>query len=559
MISRGIVLAGLLCAAVPGSARTQWFVEAAEEAGIDFRHENGATPEKYMPETMSGGGLFFDYDGDGWLDVFLVNGGSFVDASVAAAAAHRLYRNDGDGTFTDRSAGSGIAVSGYGMGACAADYDNDGDVDLYVTSMGPNRLYRNEGEGRFADVTGAAGAGYDLWSSSCAFGDVDNDGDVDLYVVNYVDFAADNNKPCVHTGDVPVYCHPNVYNGRSDVLFRNDGDGAFTDVSRASGVHHAGGKGLGVVFADYDRDGWTDIYVANDSVPNFLFHNRGDGAFEEVALFAGVAVDRAGEPLAGMGTDMGDVDGDGLPDAFVTNLATQTHNLYTNLGAGLFMDSTYESGAGRATLPFVGFGAVFADFDNDGDLDIAVANGEVIDNVALFQDNRTYPQRNLLLANDGNGNFTDVGPASGPGFALEKVGRALAAGDIDNDGDQDLLVVNVGQTADLLRNDGENAGRSILVRTVGTGSNRDGVGAELTLSVGDRRLVRHVKAGSSYLAQSDLRVHFGLGAAERAERLEIRWPGGNVDVIEDIAPGRILTVREGEGVIGDMPYSVSAP
>ena len=556
MISRGIVLAGLLCAAVPGSARTQWFVEAAEEAGIDFRHENGATPEKYMPETMSGGGLFFDYDGDGWLDVFLVNGGSFVDAGAAAAAAHRLYRNDGDGTFTDHSAGSGIGVSGYGMGACAADYDNDGDVDLYVTSMGPNRLYRNEGDGRFADVTEAAGAGYDLWSSSCAFGDVDNDGDGDLYVVNYVDFAVDNNKPCVHTGDVPVYCHPNVYNGRSDVLFRNDGDGAFTDVSRASGVHHAGGKGLGVVFADYDRDGWTDIYVANDSVPNFLFHNRGDGAFEEVALFAGVAVDRAGEPLAGMGTDMGDVDGDGLPDAFVTNLATQTHNLYTNLGAGLFMDSTYESGAGRATLPFVGFGTVFADFDNDGDLDIAVANGEVIDNVALFQDNRTYPQRNLLLDNDGTGRFTDVGPESGPGFALEKVGRALAAGDIDNDGDQDLLVVNVGQTTDLLRNDGENAGGSILVRTVGTGSNRDGVGAELTLRVGDRRLVRHVKAGSSYLAQSDLRVHFGLGAAERAERLEIRWPGGNVDVIEDIAAGRIVTVLEGDGVVGETPYPV---
>ena len=554
-----MVLASVLLLAVPVPGRTQWFVEAASEAGIDFRHENGATPEKYMPETMSGGGIFFDYDDDGWLDIFLVNGGSFVDESIAAGATHRLYRNNGDGTFIDLSAESRIGVSGYGIGACAADYDNDGRVDLYVTSMGPNRLYRNNGDGRFSDVTDPAGAGYDLWSASCAFGDVDNDGHVDLYVTNYVDFAVDNNKPCLHTGDVPVYCHPNVYNGRSDVLYRNNGDGTFSDVSRESGIHNTGGKGLGVVFADYDRDGWTDIYVANDSVPNFLFHNNGDGTFEEVALFAGVAVDRAGKPLAGMGTDMGDIDGDGLPDTFVTNLATQTHNLYTNLGAGLFMDSTYESGAGNATLPFVGFGAVFADVDNDGDLDIAVANGEVIDNVALFQDNRTYPQRNLMLANDGTGHFTDVGPESGPGFALEKVGRALAYGDIDNDGDLDLLIVNVGQTADLLRNDGNNAHRSILVRTVGSESNRDGIGAELTLSVGDRRLVRHVKAGSSYLAQNDMRVHFGLGDAMAAERLEIHWPSGQVDTIVNIEANQIVSVREGEGIVDQVPFSAKSP
>ena len=539
--------------------QAQVFVNVASEAGIDFRHENGATPEKFMPETMAGGGIFFDYDDDGWLDIFLVNGGSFVDESIAAGATHRLYGNNGDGTFTDVSAGSGIGVSGYGMGACSADYDNDGRVDLYVTSMGPNRLYRNESEGRFSDVTESAGAGYDLWSASCAFGDVDNDGHVDVYVANYVDFAADNNKPCLHTGDVPVYCHPNVYNGMPDVLYRNNGDGTFSDVSRESGVDRTDGKGLGVVFADYDRDRWTDIYVANDSVPNFMFHNNGDGTFEEVALFAGVAVGRTGEPLAGMGTDMGDVNGDGLPDAFVTNLATQTHNLYTNLGAGLFMDSTFESGAGRATLPFVGFGTVFFDFDNDGDLDIAVANGEVIDNVALFQDDRTYPQRNLLLENDGNGNLTDVGPGSGPGFGLEKVGRALAYGDIDNDGDLDLLIVNVGQTADLLRNDGDNAHRSILVRTVGSESNRDGIGAELTLSVGDRRLVRHVKAGSSYLAQNDMRVHFGLGDAMAAERLEIHWPSGQVDTIVNIEANQIVSVREGEGIVDQVPFSAKSP
>ena len=339
-----------------------------------------------------------------------------------------------------------------------------------------------------------------------------------------------------------------------DVLYRNNGDGTFTDISHESGIYTTDGKGLGVVFADYDRDGWSDIYVANDSVPNFMFHNIGDGTFEEVGLFLGVAVGRDGEPLAGMGTDMGDVDGDGLPDAFVTNLASQTHNLYKNLGDGIFMDATFESGTGRATLPFVGFGTVLFDHDNDGDLDIAIANGDVIDNLVLFRDDTTYPQRNLLLDNDGAGVFTDVGLESGPGFALEKVGRALASGDIDNDGDLDLLIVNVGQTVDLLRNGGGNAGNAILVRTLGTDSNRDGIGAELTLTIDGRQLVRHVKAGSSYLGQSDLRVHFGLGSATLAQRLEIRWPSGQIDEIDNLAANRIFVVREGEGVARETAF-----
>jgi hypothetical protein len=524
------------------------FVNVAPRAGIDFRHENGASPEKYMPETMSGGGLFFDYDGDGWLDIFLVNGGSFVNRTVAEKAAHRLYRNNGDGTFTDQSAKSGIRVSGFGMGACSADYDRDGRVDLYVTSMGPNRLYHNEGNGRFVDVTAHSGTGFEQWSASCAFGDIDNDGDVDLYVVNYVDFAFNNNKQCIQAG-LRTYCHPNVYNGVSGILYRNNGDRTFSDITRPSGVYNTGGKGLGVVFADYDRDGWIDIFVANDSVPNFMYHNRGDGTFEEVALFLGVAVASDGQPRAGMGVDMGDLDGDGFPEVFVTNLATQTHTLFKNLGGSLFTDVTFPSGVGRATLPFVGFGAVFFDYDNDGDLDIGVANGDVIDNVAKLRDDTTYPQRKLLLQNDGAGRFADAGRQSGGGFALEKVGRALAAGDIDNDGDLDLLVANAGQTADLLRNDGGNARNSILVRAAGSLSNPDGIGAELTLTLQGRKVVRHVKAGSSYLAQNDLRVHFGMGEATRAERLEVRWPGGRVDVMKDIEANRILTVREGEGLV----------
>ena len=528
------------------------FDNVAADAGIAFTHRNGATAEKYMPETMGAGGLFFDYDGDGWLDVFLVNGGSFVDESMAQEATHRLYRNQGNGMFVDASAEAGIGISGYGMGACSADYDNDGDVDLYVTSVDANRLYRND-DGAFTDVTDEAGAGSIMWSSSCAFADIDNDGDVDLYVVNYVDFGVDNNKYCAYAGGARVYCHPNVYNGLSDILYRNDGDGSFTDVSAESGIEMASGKGLGVVFADYDLDGWTDIYVANDSVPNFMFHNNGDGTFEETALFLGVAVGGDGQPLAGMGTDMGDLDGDGYPDAFVTNLDRQTHNLYMNLGGGLFMDATFESGAGEATLPFVGFGTVFFDYDNDGDLDIAVANGDVIDNVAEFRDSTSYPQRNLLLENNGAGRFEDVGLDRGAGFALAKVGRGLATGDVDNDGDLDLLVVNNGQAVDLLRNSGGNSGNALLIRTVGTKSNRDGVGASLTLTVGDRALVRHVKAVSSYLAQSDLRIHFGLGDATGADSLRIAWPSGQVDLIEGLGANQILTVVEGQGIRDRTP------
>jgi hypothetical protein len=559
---RHAILACLLLASSTSSAQEVGarFVEATPAAGIEFLHENGATPEKYMPETMGAGALIFDYDNDGWPDLFFVNGGSFVDEERAAGARHRLYRNDGDLSFTDASAESGIGVSGFGMGACAADYDNDGWPDLYLTSVGPNRLYRNlEGEG-FQDVTGAAGVGTGLWSSSCAFADVDNDGHLDLYVVNYVDFAPDNNKYCGHasilTGEtIRAYCHPDVYNGVADALYHNNGDGTFTDIGREAGIHRDAGKGLGVVFSDYDADGWIDIYVANDSVANFLFHNKGDGTFEELGLLAGVAVGSDGQPLAGMGTDMADIDGDGMVDVFVSNLDRQTHNVYRNQGLGFFEDVTYDSGVGVATMPFVGFGAVFFDYDNDTDLDLAIANGDVTDNVALFRGGTTHAQRNLLMSNDGTGRFTDVGPEAGGGFALEKVSRALATGDLDNDGDLDIVIANNGQGADLLRNDGGNRGNALLVRTVGSESNLDGVGARLELWLGRQRLVRTVKAGSSYLGQNDLRVHFGLGPHTRADRLEITWPGGARDVIEGVEANQILTVTEGLGPTRSMPFS----
>jgi hypothetical protein len=528
------------------------FVEVTREAGVDFVHVNGATPEKYMPETMGGGAIIFDYDDDGWADLFFVDGGSFVDPVLADAARHRLYRNNGDWTFTDVSANAGIARSGYGMGACAADYDGDGLPDLYVTSVGENRLYRNQGGGRFLDVTASAGVGDRLWSSSCAFADVDNDGDVDLYVVNYVDFSVDNNKDCTYSG-VRGYCHPNVYNGQSDRLYRNNGDGTFADVSLEAGVSLPQGKGLGVVFSDYDADGWIDIYVANDSVRNFLFHNRGDGTFEEVGLVLGVALGSSGEPLAGMGTDMGDVDGDGLAEIVVTNLDRQTHNLYRNTAPGLFDDMTFESGLAEATLPFVGFGVAFLDYDNDGDLDLAIANGDVLDNVGEFREGASYHQRNLLLRNDGRGLFEEVGSLAGPGFALSQVSRALATGDLDNDGDLDILIANNGQAPALLRNDTP-YGNALILDLVGAAQNTDGVGARLRLVSGARTLYRTVKAGSSYLAQSDLRVHFGLGAEAPGE-LQVEWPGGRVDVFRDLPANRIVTIREGVGLAGEVPLS----
>jgi len=543
-------------AAVAGMARqgdAVQFADITAKSKIGFRHENGASPEKHLPETMSGGAVLFDFDNDGWLDIFFVNGGSFVDKKKAAGAQHPLYRNNKDGTFADVTGISGISVSGFGMGACSADFDNDSFPDLYLTGADFSRLYRNTGKGSFVDMTTSAGVGSTLWNASCAFGDIDNDGDVDLYVTRYVDYTPERNKYCP-LWTARAYCHPNEYNGVPDLLFRNNGDRTFTDISRESGIlQRPNGNGLGVVFGDYDNDGLADIYVANDSTPNFLFHNKGGGRFEEAGFFAGVAVGHDGKPQAGMGTDMGDFDGDGLFDIFVTNLIMETHTLYRNLGKGLFADVTFTSGVAQATLPYVGFGAAFVDYDNDMDLDLAIANGHIIDNVHLGRDDTTYEQLNLLLLND-SGKFRNVGPISGKGFAIRKSSRALAVGDLDNDGDMDIVVANVGQTPDILRNDGGNRSNSLLIRTIGSKSNRDGIGARLRLSVGGRILSRDVKAGSGYLGQNDLRVHFGMGQRTLAERLEIQWPGGAVDTADNLAANQILTVQEGKGVVGRQPF-----
>ena len=534
------------------------FTNVASAAGLDFRHVNGGTPDRHLLEIMGSGGLFFDYDEDGWVDVFLVDGGSLVDAKVDATARDRLYKNRGNGTFDDVSASSGIVHSGYGMGACAADYDNDGWTDLYVTSVGPNRLYHNDGGKRFSNVTMRAGvAGNPVFSTSCAFVDIDRDNDVDLFVVNYVDARIDNNAYCGDTAKkIRIYCHPLNFAPLASVLYRNNGNGTFTDVSREAGIAAQRGNGLGVVSADYDNDGWADIFVANDTTPNFLYHNERNGTFKEVALPSGVAVAADGRPRAGMGTDFGDYDGDGDLDLFVTNHEMEAHTLFRNLGKGLFEDATFTSGVGPPTLPFVGFGVGFVDVDNDNDLDVAIVNGHVMNSASHFRPGTKEAQRNLLLRNEGNARFRDVTREAGPGFAIENVSRTLASADIDNDGDLDLLVTNNAAAADLLRNEGAPGGNSLLVRLVGSRSNRNAVGARIRLTAGGRTQVSEVRAGSSYLGQHDLRAHFGLGRATAIERVEIRWPNGQMETVTAVTANQIVTITEGKGVTDRRQYAV---
>jgi hypothetical protein len=410
-------------------------------------------------------------------------------------------------------------------------------------------------------VANAGGAGSELWSTSCAFLDIDRDGDLDLFVTNYVDTSGAKNQFCGFSGPPAIrdYCHPLVYPPLPNVLYRNNGKApsggvAFEDVSMRAGIAPHRGNGLGVAVSDVDDDGWPDVFVANDSTPNFLFHNQRNGSFTEIAGLAGVAVSSDGKPRAGMGTAFGDFSGIGRPGLVVTNHETEMHSLFLNLGARLFSDVTVRSGVGPATRPYVGFGVVFFDYDNDTRLDLAIVNGNVMANVAQVRAGAKLAQRKLLLRNAGE-RFVDVTKQAGPGFAIEGVGRALAAGDVDNDGDLDLLVGNNGDRPNLLINDGGNRGNALLVQAAGTTSNRGGLGTKLTLTAGGRRQVREVQSGSSYLAQNDLRAHFGLGRAERAERLEIRWPDGSTEVVENLAANQLLVVRQGSGIVSRSPLA----
>jgi len=531
------------------------FVDIARQAGVVFHHTNGASPDKHLVETMGSGGLFFDYDGDGWPDIFLVDGGSIADASVDRRARHRLFHNRGNGTFEDVTERSGIRRLAYGMGACSGDYDGDGRPDLYVTGYGANTLYHNQGDGTFVDVTATAHVGDSGWSTGCAFADLDGDGDLDLWVTHYVAADRTHSPFCGDAAGVRFYCHPLKFEPLSNTVYRNDGHGVFTDVSASSGVGRFRSNGLGVVIVDYDNDGRPDVFVANDTMPNFLFHNDGNLRFTERGLVSGIAVGADGRARAGMGIDTGDYDGDGRLDVVITNLDFEMHTLHRGLDRGMFAYASTESGIGFPTLPFVGFGVSFLDYDNDGLLDIAIADGHILDNAPKYRAGSTYMQRKLLFHNTTGRRFVEVGRTSGPAFTAERVSRGLAVADIDNDGDLDLLVTNNGQDAELLRNDGGNRGNSLLVRLRGRAPNTDAIGARVRVTAGSKTQFRDVKAGSSYLSQSDLRAHFGLGSESRVERIEVLCPGGVIESVPGVAANQIVTIQQGKGVVSTQPFA----
>ena len=528
-----------------GGASHIVFKDVATESGITFVHDMGRSGVKYMVETMGSGGGFVDYDGDGDPDIYLLDGAPMPGYKGDHVFSAALYRNDG-GRFTDVTDLTGTGnLHHYGMGMCAGDYDNDGYQDFYVANYGPNVLYHNTGDGRFVDATAESGAGNDGWGSSCAFLDADGDGDLDLYVVNYVVFSPAINKFCGDVvNQVRTYCHPNVYESQRDAFFRNQGDGTFVDATAEAGMAGFRGNGLGITTGDYDNDGDVDIYLANDKSPNVLFENEG-GTFKNTALLAGVGYGLDGKLQAGMGTDFGDYDGDGDLDLVVTNLDFENNGLYRNDGNGVFSDVSFPSGIGGVSLSYVGFGALFADYDNDGLLDLLIANGHILDNASYFNDATTYAQRNFVHHNNGDGTFEEVGRTLGPDMNVPNVGRALAAADIDGDGDLDFLVTVSGGKPRLFRNDGGNILPSLRIRLVGTGSNRDALGARITVSAGGRNMIREIRSGSSYQSQSEMTAHFGLGAAAEADEVTVRWLDGRLDHFTHVSPGSVVLV-EGE-------------
>jgi hypothetical protein len=531
------------------------FVDIAASAGIRWRHTSGASGRLYLPETLGSGCGMLDYDGDGRLDLFLVNSSRLPGFKGQGPFYPALYRNRGAlGTgptpggapaFEDVTKRAGLAVDGYGMGCAVGDYDNDGHPDLYLTALGPNHLFHNNGNGTFTDVTGEAKVGDPHWSTSAAWLDYDRDGHLDLFVCNYCRWSPAANRICRDGMGRPLMCLPRDYPGQSCSLYRNRGDGTFTDVTRPAGVYNEIGKALGVVTWDANGDGWPDLFVANDGERNLLYLNRRDGTFAESAVEAGVAFNMSGRARAGMGTDTADYGSDGAEAIAVGNFSQEGFALFRPDARGHYTDVAAEAGLFEPSLHFLSFGVLFCDYDLDGRKDLIVANGHVQESSEYVGAGITFKQRPLLFHNEGGGHFREVGAQSGPGLQPRLLGRGVAWGDIDGDGNPDFLIANNGGAPLLLRNEGGNRNHWLAVRAIGTTSNRDGIGTKVVVTAGNTRQQGWIRSGSSFCSASDLKALFGLGDAAQADTVTLTWPSGTVQTLTSVRANQVLTVLEG--------------
>ena len=547
-----VLLVTMLVTAPAAQRASIKLVDVAADAGIDLVNVSGGAAKDYIVDANGNGAAFFDYDNDEDLDVLIVNGSTRERFAKGGDLMVALYQNEGNGHFRDVTSATGFDRRGWGSGVCVGDYDNDGARDVYITAFGADALWHNTGKGTFVDVTRTAGFDETRWGTSCAFADYDHDGYLDLYVANYVAFD-DRTIPARGTTAncrfmaTDVFCGPKRLTGDLDVLYHNNGNGTFSDATTRTGVKDPGYYGFGVVFTDLNDDGWPDIYVANDSVPNLLFRNRGDGTFVEEGVVSGAALSGDGRPQAGMGVDAGDYNGDGLPDLIVTNFSHDYNALYENGPAGVFTDRSYATGIAATAGPYLGWGVKFVDIDNDGRLDIFIANGHVYPEVDKAGLGTRYQQRKQIFVNEGT-RFRHASAEIGGGLLLEKSSRGAAFGDYDNDGDIDVLVINMNEPPTLLRNDTSPGNHWITIRLAGSKGNRDGIGARIRIEAGKRRQTTTVRGDGSYMSYSDTRAHFGLAEATRVDRLEIRWPSGVVETATGLAADRFYIAREGSGI-----------